>query len=298
MSILLVFVDGVGMGPDDPDVNPFVRHELPHLNRLMKRDGFEGDGFFFKAIDANLGVEGLPQSGTGQATLFTGENCARIAGRHFGPYPHSSSREVIATRNVFRRVTELTGDAEASAFANAYPPPFFARGRLRDRWTVTTRCCLDAGIKIRDLDDLAAGQAVAADITGAGLRKAGFAVTPVGEDRAADFLVDLAKSHRLTVFEYFLTDKAGHSQSMATAGIVLRTLDRFLACLSNRIDDQPITMILTSDHGNIEDLSTKTHTRNPVPFAALGPTARVFACVESLTDVAPAVLAALRNEAS
>lgn len=298
MNILFVFIDGLGVGRDDPGSNPLARHSPPHLNRLMSSDGFESERFLYRSIDANLDIEGLPQSGTGQATLFTGVNCARLAGRHFGPYPHSTSHETIATKNVFLRVTQLTGDRESAAFANAYPPPFFKRSRRRDRWTVTTRCCIDAGIKIRDLDDLAAGRAVAADVTGVGLVNAGFAVTPVTEHKAAEALVDLATRHRLTIFEYFLTDKAGHSQSMTMAGTVLATIDIFLKSVTERIDRLPITLIMTSDHGNIEDLSTKTHTRNPVPFAALGPAAQKFAGVRSLTDVAPAVLTAIAGDPS
>jgi bisphosphoglycerate-independent phosphoglycerate mutase (AlkP superfamily) len=51
--------------------------------------------------------------------------------------------------------------------------------------------------------------------------------------------------------------------------------------------------VLTSDHGNMEDLSTGSHTRNPVPLLARGPQARRFAAAESIADVTPAILSAL-----
>ena len=64
-------------------------------------------GTVFRAIDARLGVEGLPQSGTGQAALFTGVNAPRLAGRHYGPYPHSKTRPALTADNVFSRILRL-----------------------------------------------------------------------------------------------------------------------------------------------------------------------------------------------
>ncbi|NNE47195.1 MAG: peptidase, partial [Rhodothermales bacterium] len=165
----------------------------------------------------------------------------------------------------------------------------------RDRWTVTTRCCLDAGIPIRDLGDLRNGQAVAADITGERLASAGFDASPVTEDEAATSLVELSRFHRLTVFEYFMTDKVGHSRSFDDARTVLMSLDRFLGTLTTESRRAEITLLVTSDHGNMEDLSRKTHTRNPVPFIAVGPAAPLFGDVASILDVTPAIVAALSD---
>ncbi len=298
MSLLLVFLDGVGVGADDPDTNPFVRFRMENIEALMPAAATRSPGLLireelhtFSAIDANLGVNGLPQSGTGQASLFTGINCAQIAGRHFGPFPHSSTRPALAEHNVFGQVNAL--QAGTSAFANAYPPRFFEVMRARDRWTVTTRCCLDAGVPIRDLDDLRDGQAVAADITGERLASAGFDASAVTEDEAARSLVELSRSHRLTVFEYFMTDKVGHSRSFDDAHTILLSLDRFLGTLITESRQAKITLLVTSDHGNMEDLSRKTHTRNPVPFIAVGPAAPLFGDVASILDVTPAIVAAL-----
>ena len=52
-----------------------------------------------------------------------------------------------------------------------------------------------------------------------------------------------------------------------------------------------VLLVLCSDHGNIEDLSTHTHTRNPVPLVALGPGAdEVLQAAEDIADVTPAIL--------
>ena len=294
MNVLMIFLDGVGMGSDDPEVNPFSRFELPCLDELLSEPEADSNRLL-RHLDANLGVDGLPQSGTGQATLFTGRNCARIVGRHFGPFPHSATKETLAEQNIFVRVNRVVDDhARGAAFANAYPPPFFKMVERNDRWTVTTRCCLDARIQIRNLEDLAEGNALAADITGARLSLAGFPVEPVTEETAARALASLAAGYRFTLFEYFLTDKAGHSRSFEKAEEVLRSLDRFLEALLQR-EPTHTTIVVTSDHGNLEDLSTRSHTRNPVPLIAVGHGAAAFQATESLTDVTPAIIGVLQG---
>ncbi len=297
--ILFVFLDGVGLGPPDPETNPLARLDLPAFERLAGGRPWTAaapplirDDHLFLALDANLGVEGLPQSGTGQATLFTGVNCARVAGRHFGPYPHSRTKPVLARQNVFRRIAALERPhPQPSAFANAYPPRFFERAKKRNRWTVTTLCCLEAGVPIRTLDDLRRGRAVTADLTGADWRTLlGHDVPLLSEEAAGARLSDLGRSHAFTLFEYFLTDKAGHRQSPAEAERVLHALDRFFTGLLDSFDPEHDLLLVTSDHGNLEDLSVKTHTRHPVPLAAFGRGAQQFRHARSIADVTPALV--------
>ena len=53
-----------------------------------------------------------------------------------------------------------------------------------------------------------------------------------------------------------------------------------------------ITLLMTSDHGNVEAMNERGHTRNPVPFIAFGPReAEIRARVTSLMDVTPTILA-------
>lgn len=303
LRVLFVFIDGVGLGEVAPH-NPFTTDSFPAFEALAdcqpwtaEAQPIDQEHHVFRPIDANLGVEGLPQSGTGQATLFTGVNCAQAAGRHFGPFPHSKTKPLISDKNIFIRIKGLVPEEpEPTAFANAYPPRFFSYAKRRDRWTVTTRCCMDAGVPVRSLEELRRGKALAADLTGRGWQELGLNVKPISEEEAAARLQALSQSYRFTLFEYFLTDKAGHSRDARRAATVLRALDRFLGRLLHEIDNETL-LIVTSDHGNLEDLSTKSHTRNPVPLAAYGRGAHHFRDVRSIIDVTPAVLRAL-SEAS
>ena len=52
-----------------------------------------------------------------------------------------------------------------------------------------------------------------------------------------------------------------------------------------------MTLVVTSDHGNIENMSERGHTVNPVPFIVCGPGAEgLMAKVESLKDITPAIV--------
>lgn len=291
-GVLFVFVDGIGFGDPDPAHNPFVtaRDGLLSLSGGVSWSGIPvppPNGATFRAIDACLGVDGYPQSGTGQATLFTGENCALLAGRHFGPFPHSTSRSALRERSLMAAVAAARGP-ESVAFANAFPPRFFEVMGSRDRWPVTTRACLDAGIRIRTLDDLALGQAIAADLTGAGLRDLGHEVPVLEPGDTARVALALAAAHAFTLVEIFHTDKAGHARDRRQADRILGDLDSFVGVLVRERPDD-LLIVLTSDHGNLEDLRVRTHTRNPVPLAAVGPGARSLASVDSLAGVTPAL---------
>ena len=53
--------------------------------------------------------------------------------------------------------------------------------------------------------------------------------------------------------------------------------------------DDSVDLVVTSDHGNLEDIASGHHTLNPVPLLAAGPGAAEFAAAGSLLDVAPGV---------
>jgi 2,3-bisphosphoglycerate-independent phosphoglycerate mutase len=58
-----------------------------------------------------------------------------------------------------------------------------------------------------------------------------------------------------------------------------------------RLDKKQDTLILTSDHGNLEEFHTRGHSRNPVPLLAWGRHGEFLrAKIKSLSDVTPALL--------
>ena len=302
--ILLVFLDGVGLGPGGA-ANPFGTLALPAFERLAGGQRWTSGAaplrearHVFVPLDATLGVDGLPQSGTGQAALFTGEDAVRLHGRHFGPYPPTAVRPAVAERSVFARLVRGGVAPERLAFANAYPDRFFEAVEARGRWTVTTLAASAAGVRLRRAADLARGEALPADLTGeTWARLIDPAHEPTTEAEAARRLARLAAGHAFTLSEYFLTDKAGHSRDPGRAAAVLGSLDRFFGALLDALPDDAL-LVVTSDHGNLEDLGIKGHTRNPVPLVARGPGAATFADARSLLDVTPRVVALLTGGAA
>ncbi|WP_218830554.1 alkaline phosphatase family protein [Rubrivirga marina] len=293
--VLFVFLDGVGLGPATV-ANPFATVPLPAFERLAGGQRWTAEAapirqprHVFVPIDATLGLEGLPQSGTGQAALFTGENAAAVHGRHFGPYPPTTVRPLVAEQSVFARLAGAGLPTGRLAFANAYPDRFFRFVEGRGRWTVTTLAANAAGVRLRRADDLRAGRALAADLTAEGWRAFAPDLPARTEAEAAGHLAALAEGHAFTLFEYFLTDKAGHSRDAARAAAVLARLDAFLEALLDALPDGAL-LLLSSDHGNLEDLSTKSHTRHPVPLVAWGEGADAFAEAGSLLDVTPRIV--------
>jgi hypothetical protein len=299
--VLFLFLDGVGLG-NPGDHNPFSVRSLPGLERWTggqpwthQAESISTTGHVFHPIDATLGVEGLPQSGTGQASLFTGVNGAELAGRHFGPYPHSKTKSTLTERSIFRQVKMLDSNGSMdAAFANAYPDEFFKKREETGRWTVTTFCCINAKVHLRRFADWKKGHAITADLTGRAWKiQLGYDLEPITEPDAAGRLASLCSDYTLTVFEYYLTDKAGHSGRHRRARPILDSIDRFLEALYDRLDFSRDLFVLASEHGNLEDLSTTSHTRNPVPLIARGRAAGHLADAESIVDVTPGILEAL-----
>jgi bisphosphoglycerate-independent phosphoglycerate mutase (AlkP superfamily) len=80
---------------------------------------------------------------------------------------------------------------------------------------------------------------------------------------------------------------------MENACQLLITLDQVLDGLVANWDNSAGVILITSDHGNMEDLSTRRHTTNPVPVLLIGaPHLRrdFINSIHNLMDVAPAIL--------
>ena len=276
MRVLMLFLDGVGIGKKDPDVNPFLTARLPALRSLfdgelptLRNRRLSSRYALVFPLDSTCGIPGLPQSGTGQTSLFTGENGPGLIGKHFGPYPYSTLKPVIEEKNIFRRLLQA---GKSPYFANAFPQRFFDYAKLhKSRLTVTTLSCLYAGVPLLRAEDLRAGRGLSADITNAGWRQLGYPdIAPIEPAEAGRRLARLTANHDFVLFEYWKTDHAGHSQSMNEAIHVLEVFDSMLVGVIEGLDIQSTLLIITSDHGNIEDISTKSHTRNPVPVVLFG----------------------------
>jgi hypothetical protein len=299
--LALLFVDGVGLAPAGGE-NLLAGEPTPTLRRLLggplvaERVGRAAAGSALAALDATLGVDGLPQSATGQTALFTGVNAAAAIGRHVSAFPGPRLRSLIRQHGLLGQLREA---GRCATFANAYTASY-----LRDlesgeaRRSVTTCLVQFGGLEFRLEADLAAGRAVSWDITRElFVARTDAAVAGVTPLEAGEHLAAVAGRHRFTLFETFLTDLAGHNRLGVTPSEAIDRVDGLLAGLIGAAPPD-LTVLMTSDHGNIEDSSNRLHTRNPVPLLATGPAAARFAGLRSILEVAPAVVACLTDRAS
>ncbi|MEW6522584.1 MAG: metalloenzyme [Bacillota bacterium] len=269
MPVLMVFVDGLGLGEPGPS-NPLWCAHTPVLDRLCGQRPVwplsTQDNA--RALDACLGVPGLPQSATGQTTLLTGINAARLEGGHVSAYPTARLKELLTRAGLPAR---LAARGYRVAFINAFRSVSLERIRQGTYAATATTCAmLGAQVPLRGVTQLASGDAVYHDLTGETLRRHGEEVELVSPQQAGRRAGSIALAHDFSLFEYFLTDVAGHRRDKAMAVSCLEALDSFLAGAMETLDGR-VTLVLTSDHGNVEDLSTGSHTVNPVPLVWTGP---------------------------
>jgi hypothetical protein len=255
-------------------------------------------------LDACLGIAGRPQSATGQATIFTGVNAPALLGRHLVGFPNRALRELLARESVFTQVMRQGGRA---TFANAYPRPYLSllglpyegaraaplelpeRRRRHLRPSAST-CAAAAAGPLRTLEQAHQGRALTHDITGGARRRHSFEIPYRKPDEAARILLGLAQEHDFVMFEHFLLDEAGHAQQLSSALEALADLDAFLRAAVSSLAPTD-HLLVVSDHGNVEDLSSRSHTLNRVPLLVFGRrAAEVAARARSLQDVTPWVL--------
>lgn len=301
MQILFLFLDGVGLGSDDPSINPLAAASMPVLRSLL--DGraltasaapFEGRHATLLGLDAALGVSGLPQSATGQAVLLTGINVPGAIGYHYGPKPNP---EVAAYLNNGNTVfSHLAEKGRTAALLNAYPPRYFHGIESGRRlYSAFPLALTSAGFPLHTRDDLYSGRALSADFTGEGWHGfLGMTDAPILTPReAGKKTAELAAGYDLSLFEYWATDYAGHKQNMPAACTLLETFDTVLGSLVEAWKAPGNLILITSDHGNLEDVSTRRHTDAAVPCLLIGSVEARRRFAEDLTDltgIAPAIL--------
>jgi hypothetical protein len=292
VRIVFLFIDGLGIGEKNLSKNPCTQPGIRLFN-IFSGDTFPKKILFdgiVKPIDAQLDVPGLPQSATGQAALLTGINAAKLLNTHLSGFPNKALRKLLEKHSIHFRLKEI---GKRPAFINVYRPIFFERGpeALIRFLSVTSIANWKADLPFFDFDHLYHEQAIYHDFTNRELIRKGFTVPEFTPEKAGQILARSSQNYDFCLYEYFKTDWAGHAQNMKYASQLLLELEEFIISLLNHTDLSKTLIILTSDHGNIEDLSLKTHTYNQVPLVAWGKYKEEFiSSIESLAHVTPSIL--------
>ena len=295
--VIVLFLDGVGLGDADPEANPFMHVVMPTIQALleisyMTRDkaGTVTGQAALLGLDARLGVPGLPQSATGQTTILTGHNAPAIIGEHYGPYPNQPLRELLIRDSIFQTLLDA---GEPVAYANAYPNRFLDRVRRgKGRLSANTQAAYRANLKLRGGAELGQGRAISAFLSNDFWPEPEVQLPAITARQAGTQLANLAQEHTLTFFEFWYSDLVGHKRDRERSLQVLGMLDDFLSGILEIIDRSNTLLLVVSDHGNFEDWTTTKHTHNPALTILTG--AKFEALVprlNSLADLKPALLA-------
>lgn len=250
-------VDGLGVPADGWENSVYDKYCHEYFYNLLKISSIP--------VDACLGVNGIPQSATGQTTLFTGINAAKLMGTHLAAFPGVRLKKLISERNILLTVKNM---GFRVVFANSYIR-YSLENIYKSRYcSVTSAMNYSITNKAFSDIDLINERSVYHDITRESINKK-FNIPIVAPESAAAHLLNISNDYDLTLFEYFLTDRVGHKCDEMLLKKILDDFSRFFSYLDLKKKKETI-LILCSDHGNCEDINSKVHTLNPVPLVILG----------------------------
>jgi len=285
-KLIFIFIDGIGIGKA-LTTNPFfVANSDATYFPLFENGCFLPDGTPIKPIDALLGVPGIPMSATGQTTLFTGLNIPALLNEHRESFPDKIMRKFIKKENIF---SDLRKNNLKPQFINVFPgsSSFFTTNNifLQDdgeiilsplfraffkRSLSVTTCMMVANRMIPfNENDIREEKALFHDFSNESLLER-YNLPRFTPEKAAEILFNTSRNHDLLLYEYFHTDFVGHSCEMNESIRMISQLNRLVKKLISLLDKKTDTLLITSDHGNLEDTTNPLHTNNPVPLLVWG----------------------------
>ena len=291
MKSILFFVDGVGIGERNNN-NPLYKYK--NLSLGYFKDQFytvsEGCKSILKvsdnkvvfSVDPVMGVEGIPQSATGQTSIFSGVNAQKLAGKHLSGFPNRFLRKIlnkdnillffknkglnVSFINVFNKYSSILSSSNIylNEDGTFYPESF---NKYTKMISVTTTLGIILKQRFYDLNDLKNERSIYQDFSNRSLKQKIGSIPFFSPQKAANILFNLLDIHDIILYEYFQTDITGHKKNN-NEKIISEELDNFIKTLENLIlnANEEINLFIFSDHGNFEDLSVKTHTFNNIPF--------------------------------
>jgi hypothetical protein len=306
--VIFLFFDGVGIGRAD-ESNPFFTSTVKYIPFFQGYQPPTGNGaVLVKPIDAVLGIDGIPTSASGQTTLFTGINIPKLLNQHKGSYPDKFMRKTLIEGNI---LLTLRGKDLNARFLNAYPAhrelfssqhiaiqedgEFYFSDQFprlfRRRISVTSCMLLSTLTPPFDEQDVREERSIYQDFSNKSLIDKGLDIPEYTPEKAAEIIYNASRSHDFLLYEFFQTDMHGHNAGYRECEELIRRLDRLVGRLISLLNPEEDTLLLTSDHGNLEDNTTRLHTHNPVPLLVWGSGShRLRSSIDSIADVTPALL--------
>ena len=270
-KVIMIMLDGFGIPARGWDCSVYSKYCTEEFMDLLYN--------YSIPLDATLGVPGIPQSATGQTTLLTGINAAKVVDKHRPAFPGPALKKIIKERNIFKTLREKN---KSVSFANAYVEYSLDKIASSKFCSATSCMVMNTINEAFDGESLTLNKSVYHDITRETIAPK-HNIPIISSETAALHLIDISKNADFTLFEYFLTDMAGHSQDKNILKNTLNILSRFIVTVKKNLPDNTL-LLITSDHGNCEDPSIPGHTMNPVPLIYY-PKKSVLPKAKSIADV-------------
>jgi bisphosphoglycerate-independent phosphoglycerate mutase (AlkP superfamily) len=277
MKVVMILIDGFGVPPENWRNSVYSEYTSPSFISLFEKHSIP--------VDATMGVSGIPQSATGQTAIFTGIKTSEILKKHIPAFPGKTLKDWIIKQNIFKA---LIAEGKKALFSNAYvryTPEILEQKGYASVTTVMARHTLK---KFLNANDLSANKAIFHDITRKSLQNLEHIPDKppvIQPEEAAEHLSELAINNDFTLFEYFLTDHAGHKRNFNALQECLQDFSRFFIKLI-QLAENNFSVILISDHGNCENMKVSGHTVNPVPLFVYGELAeKNYKQIKSINEI-------------
>jgi len=305
-KLIFIFIDGVGIGKAAA-TNPFFAAKSEYLP-FFESGCFLPDQTPIKAIDACMGVQGMPMSATGQTSLFTGTNVPAILNQHRDSFPDPLMRKIIKEKSIF---SILRKNHLNPRFLNAFPGSSHLftpehvyirddgefhfshhfQATVKRSLSVTTCMMIANHMRPFGRHDILREKALYHDFSNQSINGDGPDLPKFSPEKAAEIMYKVSRDYDMLLYEFFQTDLFGHGFESKECIDLIQQLNRLLKHLVSLLDREKDTLIITSDHGNLEDSTTQLHTYNPVPLLAWGyKSDELRNRIQSLADVRPAVV--------
>ncbi len=267
-KLFYFFIDGLGIGRNSSDnpvsdlfINPLKGNLLSDIS-----DPLFFEGGVIVPVDALQDIPGIPQSATGQTSLYTGVNAQKILGYHLTAIPNKKLIRIIRERNILKK---LKNEGIKVTSANMYSEEYFNKrtGMRKNMFPVSTLSIQTADISFRMKDDYINGKALFADITNRLIKERGYDIDLISPEEGAVRARNILDDYQAVFYEYFMTDIYGHKRNREAMELRKQELNRFLEKILVLTEgDYDTSILIISDHGNVEDFTTGNHTLNKVPF--------------------------------
>lgn len=136
----------------------------------------------------------------------------------------------------------------------------------------------EAGVDLRTWNDVRHGEALTSSMTHELENEFGLhffgeePLPPRTPEEAAAILARLSGAHDFTFYKYQIPDLVSHTGRVELAREVFATIERFVDALLRQIDSTETAVLITSDHGHLEQVAfTQGHPKSRVPTWYFGP---------------------------